>query len=83
MLKYKPIILFLQESKLSVFDSGVIRLLGGNLLTRGVGVEAEGTVGGLISLWNEEFFSVKSCITSKCSIILNGELVGVQLEVAF
>ncbi|KAK0607568.1 hypothetical protein LWI29_016836 [Acer saccharum] len=83
VLRYKPIILFLQESKLRVFDSRIIRILGGNFLSRGVGVEADRSAGGLITLWNEELFSVKSCITTSRSIILIGALVGVQQEVTF
>ncbi|KAK3221691.1 hypothetical protein Dsin_008716 [Dipteronia sinensis] len=78
--RYKPIILFIQETKLRKFDNGVVRSLGGNLLTRGIGVEAEGVSGGLISLWNDESFTVKACINSKRCIIMVGELIGVKQE---
>ncbi|KAK3199454.1 hypothetical protein Dsin_022869 [Dipteronia sinensis] len=59
VLKFKPTMLFLQETKLGTFNSGIIRSLDGNLLTRDVGVEAEGVSSGLISMWNEEHFEVK------------------------
>ncbi|KAK2637510.1 hypothetical protein Ddye_032302 [Dipteronia dyeriana] len=42
VLRFKPIVLFVQETKLSSFDSGVIRSLYGNLLSIGIGVEADG-----------------------------------------
>ena len=61
-------------------DSGIISSLGGNLLTRGIGVEAEGASGGLITLWNEGLISVNSCISSKRCIIIAGELLGLKKE---
>ncbi|KAI9197737.1 hypothetical protein LWI28_003456 [Acer negundo] len=39
----RPEVLFVQESKLVVFDNGVIRDIGGDLLSKGVGVDAEGS----------------------------------------
>ena len=53
VLKHKPMMLFLQETKLGAFDSSVIKSLGGGRLRRGeerrgVGVEAMGVSGGLI-----------------------------------
>lgn len=83
VLRFKQIVLFLQETKLGVFDSGVSSLLGGNLLTRGIGVEVEGASGGLIILWNDDFFKVSSCIPSKRSIIMAGELIGLKKELVF
>ncbi|KAK2656145.1 hypothetical protein Ddye_009197 [Dipteronia dyeriana] len=60
----------ISETKLRVWDSSVIRSLGGVTLTHGVGVEAEGTSGGLITLWNDDLFSVKACISNQRCIIM-------------
>ncbi|KAK3219401.1 hypothetical protein Dsin_013371 [Dipteronia sinensis] len=76
--KYKLVVVFLQETKLSVFDSSVIRSQRGAVLTRGVWVDAEGASGGLITLWNEDRFMVHSCISSNRYIILEGELTGIK-----
>lgn len=46
-------------------------------------MEAEGLAGGLITLWNDDLFKVKACVPSKRSIILIGELVGINKEIAF
>lgn len=43
VLAQKPVVLFIRESKLCVFDNRIIRSIGGDLLTRGVGVEATGS----------------------------------------
>ncbi|KAK2640371.1 hypothetical protein Ddye_028166 [Dipteronia dyeriana] len=75
--------LFIQESKLNTFDSRTIASLGGPVLTKGVGVEVEWSAGGLISLWDENLFTVVSCVTNNRSIILVGELLSVKKYVAF
>ena len=46
-------------------------------------MEAEGSAGGLITLWNDEVFKCISCITSNRSIIVSGELVGANRSVVF
>ncbi|KAK3226982.1 hypothetical protein Dsin_006844 [Dipteronia sinensis] len=81
--KYKPCIFFIQETKLSVLDSEVFHKLGGMVLPRGIGVESIGTAVGLISLWNEDLFSVKACISNNRCIILSGVLVKLNKEVVF
>ena len=78
VLKYKSVVLFLQETKLSSFDSGVIRALGGDVLSRGNGVGSVGALGGLLSLWNDSLFVVNSCVPSKCCFFLFGELLGIK-----
>ena len=83
VLKFKPMLLFLQETKLGFFDSSLIRSLGGGWLARGVGVEAEGASGGLISLWNEDSFTVSDCISNKSCIILVGRMKGFDKDLAF
>ncbi|KAK3198971.1 hypothetical protein Dsin_022386 [Dipteronia sinensis] len=57
--------------------------LGGTQLLRGVGVNAKGKAGGLISLWNETRFEVSSCISSKRFIILVGNLLKEKRKVVF
>ncbi|KAK2637464.1 hypothetical protein Ddye_032256 [Dipteronia dyeriana] len=42
---HKPMILFLQESKLSTFDSRIISSLGGRLMSKGIGVDSIGATG--------------------------------------
>ncbi|KAK3224333.1 hypothetical protein Dsin_011358 [Dipteronia sinensis] len=79
--KIKPFFLLLQESKVRSADYRLVKLLGGGILTKGMIIDAVGSSGGLISLWNEVAFSVKACVnTDKCSIIL-GELAILKKEV--
>ncbi|KAK3199203.1 hypothetical protein Dsin_022618 [Dipteronia sinensis] len=54
----RPCFLLIQESKLNYFDSRIIKTLGGSILAKGVGVEARGSAGGIITLWNEESFKI-------------------------
>ncbi|KAK3219592.1 hypothetical protein Dsin_013562 [Dipteronia sinensis] len=68
----KPSILFIQESKLKHFDSRIAKSLGGFLLTNGVGVEAKGSTGGVITLWDGDVFVVNSCIFNDRCIIVSG-----------
>ncbi|KAK3199346.1 hypothetical protein Dsin_022761 [Dipteronia sinensis] len=81
--KVKPGMLFIQESKLKVFDSKVISSLGGGQLTRGVGVDSEGASGGLLTLWSEEFFTVDACISNKSCIILASSLNKIKKDIVF
>ena len=83
VLLHKPMILFIQESKLNSFDNRTISALGGAWLTNGVGVEAEGSAGGIISLWNENLFRIHSCIHNNRCIVVAGEIVSLKKIVAF
>ncbi|KAK2654077.1 hypothetical protein Ddye_013933 [Dipteronia dyeriana] len=56
---HKPMMLFIQVSKLNSFDNSTIVSLGGSVLMKGVGVEAVGSAGGLISLWDENLFKLE------------------------
>lgn len=40
------------------------------MLYRGVGVEAECTTWGLLTLWNEDLVTIKDCISNKWCVIL-------------
>ena len=62
-------VFFIQESKLISFDSRLVRVLGGPLLSRGVGGNAISSAGGLITLWNEELFKVKELVRLKNEMI--------------
>ncbi|KAK3199477.1 hypothetical protein Dsin_022892 [Dipteronia sinensis] len=55
----------------------------GSLLTKGIEVEANGSVGGLLTLWNEKFFEVNECISNERCIIVDGLLTKVKKEVIF
>ncbi|KAK3224606.1 hypothetical protein Dsin_004468 [Dipteronia sinensis] len=81
--KHRPSLMFIQETKLSSFDSKVIRSIDGSWLTRGLGVESVGSAGGLITLWNEDLFIAKACIKNSRCIIITGELVKFSKDVAF
>ncbi|KAK3229325.1 hypothetical protein Dsin_001206 [Dipteronia sinensis] len=83
VLSQKPMVLFIQESKLNVFDRNIIRSIGGYLLSRGVGVEAIGSAGGLITLWNESLFTPTDCILNRWCIVLVGKLLKQDKQVAF
>ncbi|KAI9194594.1 hypothetical protein LWI28_007426 [Acer negundo] len=50
----KPMVFFVQETKLSSYDSKIFSSLGGSSLGRGIEVEAKGASGGLLTLWNED-----------------------------
>ncbi|KAI9157781.1 hypothetical protein LWI28_027900 [Acer negundo] len=50
MQKLQPAVFFIQETKLGVYDSKILRELGGVVLAKGIGVEAEGSTGGLLTL---------------------------------
>lgn len=75
VFKHKPMLVFLQETKLSSFDSSILFSIGGSWLGREVGVDAVGVAGGLISMWNKDQFNVTDCITNSRCIIITGELI--------
>ncbi|KAK3198662.1 hypothetical protein Dsin_022077 [Dipteronia sinensis] len=64
-------------------DISIIRGLGGIVLTRGVGVDAEGSAGDLITMWSEGLVSIKECISNKWCIILVGILKTLDKELVF
>ncbi|KAK3210476.1 hypothetical protein Dsin_015182 [Dipteronia sinensis] len=81
--RHNPEILFIQESKLKVFNNKVIRSLGGSRLTTGVGVEIVGASGGLITLWDENAFKAEDCITNRRCIIVAGVLTKINQHIVF
>ena len=76
-----PAVFLVQETKIGTLDNRIIRGLGGNVLTRGIGVDAKGSAGGLLTLWNESLVSIKDCISCRWCIILVGTLNNVQQDV--
>ena len=81
VLSQNPAVLFVQESKLCVFDSHITRSIGGTILTRGIGVDAVGSAGGLFTLWNEDSVTIKGYISNQWCIILVGILNKIGEEV--
>ncbi|KAK3200448.1 hypothetical protein Dsin_023863 [Dipteronia sinensis] len=79
----KPIVLFIQETKLKQFDSRVVKSLGGTLLSKGIRVDAVGSARGLLTLWNEKFFEVRACISNDRCLIVFGMLTKSQRVVNF
>ncbi|KAK2656796.1 hypothetical protein Ddye_009848 [Dipteronia dyeriana] len=59
----------------------LVKSLGGSMLNRGLAMDAEGALGGLLSLWNDQFFKVYACSSNKKCIILAGRLVSVNKEI--
>lgn len=82
---HKPAILFIKETKLSGYDSSIFFSIEESFLTKGIGVDSNGTVGGVgvLTLWNEGAFSVKGCISNKSCIILLETLNSLNKEVVF
>jgi exonuclease III len=80
---HKPYMVFIQETKLNYFDSRIVKALGGSILSKGIGVEAVGSAGGLITLWDEEFFEVTDCISNESCIIISVVLTKLGKEVIF
>ncbi|KAK2643607.1 hypothetical protein Ddye_025370 [Dipteronia dyeriana] len=81
--RHRPFLLFIQETKLCCFDLRTFKSLGGSILTRGLGVEAVGSAGGLITLWKEDFFEVKAVISNDRCISVSGFLTESGCEANF
>ncbi|KAE8687175.1 hypothetical protein F3Y22_tig00111022pilonHSYRG00184 [Hibiscus syriacus] len=71
----KPVILFIQESKMEVLTPLVVRKMGGNLLTASA---AGGSVGGLITLWNEKECKIIEEIIHRRFVVVKGIIDGLQ-----
>ncbi|KAK2656110.1 hypothetical protein Ddye_009162 [Dipteronia dyeriana] len=68
-----------EETKLKSFDFRTFK----SWLSKGIGVEAVGSAGGLFTLWNEDFFEVKACILNNRCIIISGVLTKLKEAVNF
>ncbi|KAK8628221.1 hypothetical protein V6N13_063931 [Hibiscus sabdariffa] len=64
----------IQESKLKLVNSRIVdQMCGTSNKYKFSFVAPEGSAGGLISLWDPEFFKCEHCLRSKSYIILQGE----------
>ncbi|KAE8689350.1 Pescadillo-like protein [Hibiscus syriacus] len=70
----KPLVLFIQESKMEVVNQSVVRKMGGNLLTATAVSAAEGSAGGLITLWNEKECQVQEEIIHRRFVAVKGTI---------
>ncbi|KAK3189742.1 hypothetical protein Dsin_029303 [Dipteronia sinensis] len=83
VVNQKLAVFFIQETELSAVDNSILRSLGGVELTKGIGVDAVGSAGGLITMWSEDLVTIKDCISSKWCIILVGLLKKLDKKVVF
>ncbi|KAK3219251.1 hypothetical protein Dsin_013221 [Dipteronia sinensis] len=81
--RIKPMVLFIQETKLSSYDHKIFSSLGGSLLQKGVGVDAIRASDGLITLWNEDKFVVSNCISRERLIFVIGQMTELKKVVGF
>ncbi|GMI84708.1 hypothetical protein HRI_002140100 [Hibiscus trionum] len=71
---------FLQESKMSLFAPSLIKRLKGRLFSECVFSPSVGASGGLISLWDGNFFRVRSSMVTDRWIGLVGLFVSCSSE---
>ena len=64
--------LFIQESKLEVVNPRLWRSLAGHGPFSGDFVSSVGTAGGLITLWNEKFFTIEEKVSANRFMLLVG-----------
>lgn len=74
---------FLQETKLKEDGARIRRGLWGNESVSYVMVESDGSSGGLISCWRNDFFVVENQITSQRYVLLIGTTVGGEFRCGF
>lgn len=65
-------ILLVQETKRSSLDERMVRSIWPWDLMEFMLVDAEGSAGGLLSVWNPEAFSLEDCCCTKNLILLSG-----------
>ncbi|XVF49610.1 hypothetical protein PTKIN_Ptkin04bG0027000 [Pterospermum kingtungense] len=74
---------FIQESKLKEMNHRVQRWLWGNEPFLCEAVVSEGNLGGLISCWREEFFSMELKMVSQRFILVVGMVKSCNLKCGF
>ncbi|CAL5361754.1 unnamed protein product [Camellia sinensis] len=62
----------IQETKRSCLDEGMIRTIWPWEMMDYMAVDADGSVGGLLSVWNPKIFSLKDYYSNRNLIILSG-----------
>ncbi|GMI63409.1 hypothetical protein HRI_000010200 [Hibiscus trionum] len=79
--KLKPSVLFIQESKLQVVNDRIFSRICGNFLNlKMVFSGSAGAAGGLISLWDPNFFECESSWIGLSFIVLLGKFVGSNIK---
>ncbi|GMI97353.1 hypothetical protein HRI_003404600 [Hibiscus trionum] len=76
----KPQILFLQETKIGNFSRSLLRRMGCDRNFEFLCAPAEGSAGGLLSVWDPNYFEKSEAIISKRFILLLGKFRGTDLE---
>ncbi|GMI94969.1 hypothetical protein HRI_003166200 [Hibiscus trionum] len=76
----KPQILFMQETKIENLSRTLLRRMGCDRNFEFVFAPAEGSAGGLLSIWDPNCFEKSEAIISKRFIVLLGKFRGADLE---
>ncbi|XVF04129.1 hypothetical protein REPUB_Repub05bG0055500 [Reevesia pubescens] len=79
VVKQKPDVVLLQETKLQKVDQRIIRALCDSKDADFACSGSNGTAGGLISIWKEDFFVLSSKIVDSRFILLIGEIKSLNL----
>ena len=74
-LKEKLSMALIQESKLQKVHLRTIQFLSSKGSFQGAWVGSNGAVGGLVSLWDENFFSLESKVVNQRYILLVGTIL--------
>ncbi|GMJ09856.1 hypothetical protein HRI_004654800 [Hibiscus trionum] len=82
-LQKKPKILFLQETKMQVFSISLFRRLGVKHDLDKIFSPSEGSAGGLMCVWDKDFFSVSDKVVARRFIALFGQIKGSQVPYGF
>lgn len=73
LIKEKMVdMVLIQEAKGSCMDENFVRSLWPEDDLGCIGVDTEGSVGGLLCLWKPEVFQIKGCCSSRNFILLSG-----------
>ena len=75
--------ILIQESKLQEVNERIFRSLSGKCPYQGEWVGSVGATGGLITLWDENFFSMESKVVSQRFILLEGTVVSRNFKCGF
>lgn len=72
LVEKKPDVLLIQESKFETVDKFLVQRLWYDAEFEVAVVGAEGLSGGIVSIWNRNFFKVEEIITNKYFIFTRG-----------
>ena len=75
--------IFIQESKLQDVNVKTLRFLGGSDMIKGEVVGSVGASGGLISRWDENFFSLEDKIVAERYVLLVGVIKHLNFKCGF